>query len=191
MPEGQPLPGRAASVRQHLRRVRHEQRHSTRAGTATAAGLPRVSENSHCAPNLCDTSNYSCVQCLLDIDCTNPSFPTCGRDRPASRSAATSAGRTGRCNPNETSHESYLTGGDRDNDPCLEFGYASYCPTNQWCQADTCVCTPLTCTVGAKKCDSNYPSTVYVCQKDGNGCFEWAVDSYCTSPQKCYSGGCQ
>lgn len=158
----------------------------------SSGGCHECLSNAHCTPNLCDASAHQCVQCLADVNCTNPSFPTCGKDKTCIPKCSDDCVKDDvRCDPTDATHESYQTCGDSDNDPCLEFGYASYCPDNQWCQADKCVCKPPACTEGAHGCDAQYPTTVYVCVKDSNGCIAWEYESSCTSPQKCSYGACK
>jgi hypothetical protein len=158
--------------------------------TATGACRECI-DNSHCTPELCDTTSHQCVQCLKSTDCKNPSLPICGKDETCIAQCTDACVKNAiMCDPADTSHESYLTCGDWDNDPCLEYGSSKYCPANQYCTGNKCVCKPATCTEGQYGCDSQYPTTVYRCQKDANGCLAWSVYYVCTNGSYCGETGC-
>jgi hypothetical protein len=148
--------------------------------------------NTHCAPDLCDNSSYSCVQCLDNMDCTNPSFPTCGKDKTCIPACVDGCVKDDvKCDATDPNHETYLTCGDHDNDPCLEYGYARYCPANQYCQNDGCICKSAPCEEGEHGCKAEYPTTVYECQKDSGGCLSWEALMVCTDGSNCGEGSCK
>jgi Cys-rich repeat protein len=147
--------------------------------------------NTHCAPNFCDISNHKCVQCFQNTDCKNPSFPICGKDKtcipPCTDDCVKDAMK---CDPTDSTHETYMTCGDYDNDPCMEWSYSKYCPSHQYCYQSKCICKPAPCSEGQYGCDAQYPTTVYQCTKDSNGCLYWATYMTCTNGSKCGQSGC-
>jgi hypothetical protein len=147
-------------------------------------------QDSHCTPEFCDTTNHVCVQCRTDADCGNPSFPTCGKDKTCIPPCSDGCVKDSViCDPGDPGGESYLTCGDWDNDPCLEYGDSAYCPDNQYCSGAKCVCKPPACTEGKYACDPQYPTTVFVCEKDANGCLGWGTYMVCNTGN-CKNGAC-
>ena len=75
-----------------------------------------------------------------------------------------------------------------DADGCLDWAEEQACTTG-YCDSDTFTCKisgeePCTdaCSEGAKKCASN---SVWSCQKNGQGCFDWVEDLSCESGTYC------
>jgi hypothetical protein len=149
-------------------------------------------------PMVCDELNGNrCVECLQDIDCKTPGKPICGKSKVCIAPCQNEcSARNTVCNPDDAiAPIGFLTCGDYDDDPCLEYGNATECGSGSSCTTQIsglgkCVCQNE-CSSGFKRCDAGAADQFDTCvQNSTSGCWYWST-GYCGSGEVCISGACE
>lgn len=149
------------------------------------------------SPKVCDEAGGNrCVDCLRDDDCKDPGRPVCSKSKaciPPCLDECTKGAKA--CNTFDTTEPiGFLTCGDYDDDPCLEYGNAAECGTGSSCRSQPngqgqCICQDE-CTSGQKRCVADAPDSYELCaQANGSGCWYWTTAN-CDHGELCSEGIC-
>lgn len=133
---------------------------------AGAGGAPECTSSAACAAPTpyCDTTDGTCVECLVDVNCENQ-LQVCASGVCSCKPGLTSCGSACR---------------DTLNDPNACGSCGKQCRADQICGGGTCVCRP-----GLTDCDGQCVDL----KSDVNHCGACA-GAACASDQKCEGGGC-
>lgn len=146
----------------------------------------------HCDVGQCDTARRTCIECRKDSDCKDPGRPFCGKTGRclAPCSSECTAGAAIRCDPDDKKEPiGFISCGDWDDDPCLEWGNPRECGPGQSCRNDACECVE-TCTLDKWSCkEMRIPIK---CRLDrDSGCHYWWEAQPCSANEICDSGSCR